>query len=190
MREQHGFAMLEALISMLIIMIGVLGMIGMQMAAINNTENARYQSLAAMLASSMAAEMQANISFWGTAPANVTVEGLTVSNVNQGNTNNKAKNKSKNKGGDNTYCNTTVCTATEMAYFDVESWGIDMASGLPSGQGAITCTTAVTPTVCQLTLTWSEKNIALTNGTGTETGELATGTVNLNYQYSTMVSIQ
>lgn len=189
MREQRGFGMLEALISMVVIMIGVLGMAGMQMLAINNTENARYQSIAAMQASSMATQMLANAAFWRAAPATVTVNGLTVTNVNQGNTNNKAKNKIKNKGGGNTYCNTTVCTATEMAYFDVESWGIEMASALPSGAGSISCVITLSPTVCTLTMTWMEKNIALTRATGAETGILASGT-NRQYDYSTMVSIQ
>lgn len=189
MKEQRGFGMLEALISMVVIMIGVLGMVGMQMLAINNTENARYQSIAAMQASSMTAQMLANIAFWGAAPATVRVQGLTVTSINYGNTNNRAKNKIKNKGGDNTYCNTNVCTATEMAYFDVESWGIEMASALPSGEGSISCDTNVPPTVCTLKMTWMEKNIALTNATGTETGKLASGTSRL-YDYSTMVSIQ
>lgn len=189
MREQRGFGMLEALISMVVIMIGVLGMAGMQMLAINNTENARYQSIAAMQASSMATQMLANAAFWRAAPATVTVNGLTVTNVNQGNTNNKAKNKIKNKGGGNTYCNTTVCTATEMAYFDVESWGIEMASALPSGAGSIRCVSTLSPTVCTLTMTWMEKNIALTRATGAETGILASGR-NRQYDYSTMVSIQ
>lgn len=190
MKEQRGFGMLEALISMVVIMIGVLGMAGMQMLAINNTENARYQSIAAMQASSMAAQMLANATFWRTAPATVTVQGLTVSNnINRGNTNNRAKNKIKNMGGNNTYCNTTVCTATEMAYFDVESWGVEMASALPSGEGSINCVTAVSPAVCTITMTWQQKNIALTRATGAETGILASGT-NRQYDYSTMVSIQ
>lgn len=177
-RDQRGFGMLEALISMVVIMIGVLGMIGLQMMAINNTENARYQSLAAMQASSMTAQMLANVAFWGTAPATVLVNGATVTGI----------------ASSATDCNHAACSAAEMAYFDVQSWGRALQGGgavpgLPSGQGAINCVTSVTPAVCTLTLTWLEKNISITNATGAETGKLASGT-SQTYSYSTMVSIQ
>ena len=176
MREQRGFGMLEALISMVVIMIGVLGMVGMQMLAINNTENARYQSIAAMHASSMTAQMLANTTYWGTPPNTVTVNGGTVTGIPSSTVD----------------CGLTVCTAAQMAYYDVKAWGGAMKTGtsaLPSGQGAINCVTTVSPAVCTLTMTWTEKNIALTNSTGTETGQLASGT-SKTYDYKTMVSIQ
>lgn len=176
MREQRGFGMLEALISMVIIMIGVLGMVGMQMLAINNTENARYQSIAAVQASSMTAQMLANIAYWGAAPATVTVIDTTVTGIANSTVN----------------CGLNVCTAAQMAFFDVREWGRLMrneTSALPSGEGTITCVTAVSPTVCRVRMTWTQKNIALTNATGTETGLLASGT-SKPYTYSTLVSIQ
>ena len=176
MKAQRGFGMLEALISMVVIMIGVLGMVGMQMLAINNTENARYQSIAAMQASSMTAQMLANIAYWGTPPTTVTVIDTTVTGI----------------ANSTVDCGLTVCTAAQMAHYDVRTWGGAMRNGtsaLPSGQGAINCVTAVSPAVCTITMTWREKNIALTNATGTETGQLASGT-SQTYQYRTMVSIQ
>jgi type IV pilus assembly protein PilV len=175
-RKTAGFAMLEVLIAMVVILFGVLGIAGMQMYAINNTENARYQSLATVLASSMSAKMQANVAYWGTPPPSVTLNGSTIT------------------GGPSTYagsCVNAVCTAQQMASFDLQNWGADIASGLPSGTAKMTCSTpSGTPSICTLTITWSEKNVALTNATGGETGAFATGTLNSNYTYQTLVNMQ
>lgn len=183
--------MLEVLISLLIIMMGILGIAGMQMLAINNTETARYQSVATMIASSMATEMQANYAYWGgilVPPATITVTGTTITVVPA-------------FAGT---CLNSVCTASQMAYYDLQNWGAAMAGvanidgvvnkgmALPppaaGSSGTISCV-ATTPMVCTLTMYWSEKNIALINPTGAESGVLATGTAQ-THSYQTLVSIQ
>ena len=174
MKRESGFAMLEVLISMLIIMFGVLGLAGMQMLAINNTENARYQSLATVLASSMAAKMQANKAYWA-APATLISVGTTITN------------------SPSSYaysCINTVCSPADMATSDLKQWQANITTLLPSGTARIDCPGLTSPTVCNLTVIWSVKNIALNNPTGTESGALATGSVNLCYTYQTLVSIQ
>ena len=196
MKNESGFALLEALIAMLIIMIGVLGIAGMQMLAMNNTENGRYQSLAAMLTSSMAAEMQANVAYWGTPPTTVTVIAGTPAILTLG------SGTALDTAGT---CGSAACTPAQMAYYDLHSWGTLMtaAGGLPSAQGLITCIPAVSPypPYCTLTMIWSENNIALTNRTGAETGALATGTQTTgsvatgtvtgnNHSYTTAIAIQ
>lgn len=188
MKKAHGFAMLEVLISMLVIMFGVLGIAGIQMLSINNTETARYQSVATILASSMAAEIQANFAYWGgllVPPATITVTGTTISGI------------TPFPGGT---CLNSVCTPTQLAYYDLQNWGAAMsglanADGvsnpgmtLPAATGTIACA-ATTPVVCTLTLSWSENNIALSNPTGAESGVLASGTAS-THSYQTLVSIQ
>jgi type IV pilus assembly protein PilV len=178
MKKSHGFAMLEVLISLLIIMVGVLGLAGLQLMSINNTEVARYQSLATMLASNMATQIQSNIAYWGTSTAalNITVVGSTVTGGPTSGAN----------------CKTSVCTASQMAYYDLQNWGSAMIGTMPSGQGAVVCSATVakiSPAVCTLTITWNEKNIALTNPTGTEAGQFASGT-NKQHSYQTMVTVQ
>ena len=191
MKNQRGFSMLEVLISMLVIMIGVLGIAGMQMLAVNNTENARYEGQAAILASSLAAEMQANPGYWTTV-ATAGVTGTTVTG-----------------GATVATCNGATCSPAELAYYDLYNLGAAMsgaatlaASGvaagatyngtaLPNGAAAISCTaaTVTTPTICTIKLTWNETNTAISNKTGTESGVLATGTVQ-QHDYQTLVSIQ
>lgn len=172
LKYELGFAMLEVLVAMLVMMFGVLGIAGMQMMAINNTETARYQSIAAMLTSGMAAKMQANAAFWGAPPQNISVAGSAVSGV----------------PSSSASCIAASCTAPQMAYYDLQTWGATATAVLPSGQGAITCNPSV-PAVCTLTLSWSEKNIALSNPTNTETGMLASGKAS-THNYQTMVAIQ
>jgi type IV pilus assembly protein PilV len=178
----RGFAMLEALIALVVILFGVLGIAGMQMYAINNTQNASYQSLAVMLASSMVTKMEANYAYWsGAAGKSITINGGTIN------------------GGPTAYAGscgsaTTAppgggCATSDMAYFDLVNFGTAVAGGLPAGTAQITCSTTAVPTACTMTLTWSENNVALTNKAGGETGSLATGTVNSNYQYQTVVNI-
>ena len=192
MKKEPGFAMLEVLISMLVILFGVLGLAGMQMMVINNTETARYQSVATMLASGMATEMQANVAYWGgilVPPATITVTGSTITGI---------------PSSAGTSCLNSVCTATQLAYYDLQKWGAAMAGvanadgvfykgmALPppasGSSGTISCAATI-PVVCTLTMYWSEKNIALSNATGAESGVLATGTVQ-THSYQTLVSIQ
>ena len=57
---QQGSVLLEALIAFLIFAMGLLGVIGLQATAINNTLDARYRSDAAFLANQIIAQMWAD----------------------------------------------------------------------------------------------------------------------------------
>lgn len=183
---QRGFSLLDVLVSMLVIMFGLLGMAGMQMLAINNTETARYNTMAAVFAANMAARMQGNKAYWGTPPNSVSVAGSTVTNGPASTTKD---------------CTATSCTPAEIAYYDLTNWGQSLrgsingtvaSQGLPGGSAAIACNSTVSPTVCSLTISWTEKNIALTTPTtgGTSpSGPLASGTSS-THNHQTLVSIQ
>jgi type IV pilus assembly protein PilV len=174
-KKQAGFSMLEVLVSMVVIMVGALGIAGMQLLAVTSTENARYQNVATILASSLAANMQANVSYWGTPPGTITISGAT------------------NTGGPAAYdgaCNLAApCTAVQMAGHDLKTWGQDVATMLPSGTASLSCPGG-SPAVCTLTLSWAERNVGLHNATGREDSDndMATGTKG-NQSYSTLVSI-
>jgi type IV pilus assembly protein PilV len=186
MRKESGFSLLEVLITMLVAMFGVLGMASMQMMAVNNTETARYQSIATVLANSMAARMQANSSYWAIPATNISVNNTAVTNVTASSVN----------------CSQSVCTDKQMAYYDLQNWGASLNAALPSAVGiplpagggnvassaTINCPLS-TPMVCKITLYWSENNIALNNNAITgATGVLASG-ASTAHQYTTLVSI-
>ena len=183
MNAQRGFSLLEVLVSMLVIMFGLLGMAGMQMLAVNNTETARYNTMAALFASNMAAKIQGNKAYWGTPPNSVSVNGATVTGGPSAST---------------TDCVAALCSPAEMAYYDLTNWGQSLlgsvtgtvaSQGLPAGTAAMACTSATTPAVCTVTISWTEKNIALTTGPAAGAGPLASGTAS-THSYQTLVSIQ
>jgi type IV pilus assembly protein PilV len=58
--DQHGAALLEALIAILIFSIGILAAVGMQAAAIKNVTESKYRTDAAFLANKLFAQMWTN----------------------------------------------------------------------------------------------------------------------------------
>jgi type IV pilus assembly protein PilV len=55
--QQRGFMLIEALIAILIFSVGILGMVGLQAAAVNQSTDARYRSEAAYLAEQLLSQM-------------------------------------------------------------------------------------------------------------------------------------
>lgn len=173
MKKQTGFSMLEVLVSIIVIMIGALGMAGIQMLSISNTEIARYQSLAALLASSMTAEIQGNGgngSYWRGAPTGISVTGGVVT------------------GGPtaSTSCGVS-CSSSEVAGNALQTWATSIANVLPTATGTVSCSS--TPAICTVRLQWTENNVALNKTTGTETGIFATGQQSAQ-SYQTVVTIR
>lgn len=167
-KQQQGFSMLEVLISMLIIMFGLLGIAGTQMLAINNTENARYQGVATTFASTLAARMRGNYAYWST-PRTITINGVAAGTTSQ-----TVISSGFGAVPTSVNCASVVCSPAQMAYYDLQNFGLAAANALPSGTTAIACGSDI-PTTCTITLSWSENNVALSSATGTETGDLASG---------------
>lgn len=180
-KKQQGVTLLEVLISMIILMFGLLGIAGTQMLAINNTENARYQGVATTLASSISSVMRGNYAFWS-APKTVTFTGVAAGTTSQ--TTISTGFGSVPSAVD---CASSVCTAPQMAAYDLRTLGLDVANRLPSGTTTIACGTDV-PTTCTVTISWLEDNIALTNSAGTETGDLRSG-ANGTHTFQTLVTV-
>ncbi len=189
MKTQRGFSMLEVLISILVIMIGILGIAGMQMLAVNNSENARYEGQAAILASALASRMQANPGYWAqpsTPTASISVSGTNITVV----------------PAYASTCTGVPCSPVQMAYYDLQNFGAAMAgvanadgatyngTALPSGSGTISCSLATVsaPAICTITLSWLEKNTALSNDAGSA-GQMQNATAQA-HTYQTLVSIQ
>lgn len=175
-KKQHGFSMIEVLVAVVVLVFGVLGMAGLQMQAINATEQGRYNSRAALQAASIATVIKANPAYWTTVSGTVSVVGTTVSNGPAA------------YSGD--CLNGTVCTATQMAYYDLKMWGDDVAKNLPVGSYTVSCDSTQTPLICTVTISWYEKNVAGRNQdtvTDTSLGNVATGGT-AKHQYQTVVT--
>lgn len=60
LKKQHGFSLLEVLISMVIIAVGLLGLSGLQIASLKGTTNAHARNVASMLVMDLSERMRAN----------------------------------------------------------------------------------------------------------------------------------
>ncbi|MGK0270428.1 MAG: type IV pilus assembly protein PilV [Cocleimonas sp.] len=59
-KKQRGFSMIEVMVSLVIIVTGVLGLSGLQLATIKGTSNAHSRNVAVMLAMELSDRMRAN----------------------------------------------------------------------------------------------------------------------------------
>ncbi|OBU88015.1 type IV pilus modification protein PilV [Chromobacterium subtsugae] len=152
-----GFSMLEVLVALVVISLGLLGIAGMQAAAINNTAIARTRSLGSIAAESMAAAMHANTAYWG----NLSAAASNTWSVNaSGVTGTPSLSQTVDCSASG-----TACSAANIAAYDVTQWGGNGGSlaTLPGGSGQIACAaaSASSPTACTITVSWLEKKSAV-----------------------------
>jgi type IV pilus assembly protein PilV len=147
------------MIAVVVIAIGLLGFAKMQALALGSTHNSGTRSLVALQASALAGAMRANEAYWaaGLAPATFTVTGSTVSDTTL--------------NGLTIDCTAAACTPAQVAAFDVKNWGASLAAMFPGSSGSIACSTVVgSPVTCTITVTWSEKTIAVNAATASGSG--------------------
>jgi type IV pilus assembly protein PilV len=168
-RPQSGFSLIEVLVALVVCSVGLLGLAKMESLALASEDVSGTRTIAALQASSLAAMMHADRGYWGsssvTASAVVT-GGLTAYNVTDTNL---------TYGG--TACTTVgACTTpTQMAAYDLYTWGSGLQLLLPGYQATITCTPAVTaaPVTCTITINWVENAVAA-NAQQTNISNIAT----------------
>jgi type IV pilus assembly protein PilV len=125
--RQSGFTLIEVLISVLILALGVIGVAGMQLAALRSNQQSGTQSTAMQIASELADAMRAN-----------------SAQMNQADDSNPylLANSYKAVAGTpptvpSTNCNKESCTSAQMAAFDVYEWQRKIYDRLPGGRGVI-----------------------------------------------------
>ncbi len=127
MNRTNGFTLIEVLIAVLVLAVGLLGLAGLQVTSLGNSQSAYNRSVATQLAYDLADRMRANITIanpnYPNPPtqATLTTSAYIVGSATQVNT-----------------CNTTSgCTPEQMAQNDLFDWNTDVAASLPSGSGII-----------------------------------------------------
>ena len=114
LNSQAGFTLIEVMISVLILSIGLLGLAGLQAAALQTNQSAFTRSQATAFAYDLADRMRANI------------PGVAAGNYNPA-----------NASLTNTCTTTGGCSAQEMAEHDLAEWNALIATYLPMGQGTV-----------------------------------------------------
>lgn len=142
--RQTGFTLLEALISVVVISFGLLGILGLQTVGLKNTHVSGGRTVAAMEIENMVSAIRAN------------AEAVADDAFNQ------IKNPSAGSAPE-TDCSKSACTAAQLAEYDAYQWDERIANTLPNGQGAVACVNVggVCPPdepTFMITVTWNEKD--------------------------------
>jgi type IV pilus assembly protein PilV len=174
----RGFTLVEVMVALIIIAVGMLGIAKMQGLALSSTGASRSRALAAIEASSLAAAMQANRTYWsssGSLPGNISVTTsagtatiASTSTAMQTALTAVAGVTCSGMGATlSCYCttgNSAPCTASiNMAASDVYDWGQALANFLPSATATVTCNALDLPVDCTIVISWNENTVAMTS---------------------------
>lgn len=153
--RQRGFSMLEVLIAVLVFSLGMIGLAGLLIFAIQSNHVAYLRTQATFLAHNMANRMGANpAGVWGSG-------GVSDYNINA---------ILAPGAGITTTC-AAGCSPADLATHDIQAWSQQLNTFLPNAKGAISCSASnltyqPTPAqianrppyggTCQMVLTWNE----------------------------------
>lgn len=136
---QHGFSMLEILITLVIIAVALLGTAGLQVYAMRMGKSGEFRTQAVFLASDIAERMEANKT---AAVAGNYAVALT--------------NSPSVASAD---CSAIPCDTASLAGWDISGWeNAIIAVGLPQASWQITQTTAGNPSTYQIVINWTDRN--------------------------------
>ncbi|WP_296227888.1 type IV pilus modification protein PilV [Ralstonia sp. UBA689] len=151
-----GFSLIEALITLVVVGVGLLGLAKIQAAAVGNTQTSRVRSLVALQTESLVASMHGNRGFWAkvnTAPATFGASGVAVTDSQGGLGTTVASCPDASGNG---------CTSDKLAAYDLQQWALSMNANFPGYAATGNCSTDTSlPVSCNLTVTWVEKTIAV-----------------------------
>ena len=135
-RRARGFSLVEALVALLVLSIGMLGIAGLHLDSLRSGRVTILRSQAVTLASDLADRIRANREGGTAYGDDVTGEPDLVED-----------------------CTAGGCTPAEMAEHDKALWQAAVAAALPSGAGAVDTDAATNPTTYTITITWLEPGL-------------------------------
>lgn len=129
MKFQRGAGLIEALIAILVLSIGIMGMLGMQTAAFRYEQTGWLRSALALNIGNMAERIRANAN---SAPADYAVSDTYASERTR-----MATNPTLAKDCNNS---SLTCTPAELAVYDLAVWRSALNTQIPGAAGFITMT--------------------------------------------------
>lgn len=154
----RGFTLIEVMVALVITAIGLLGIAKIQALAYASTGSAGLRSLVALQASSLAASMHADRTYWSGLQGVVTITGTNITGVAALAT----PAFCKSGGAD------APCDPPHMAAYDLQQYASDLASpttGLLFNLNPLTTITcavvAANPVSCTIVVTWNEHAVSI-----------------------------
>jgi type IV pilus assembly protein PilV len=139
--NQSGFSILEALISLVVLSVGLIGASAVQVSTLKFTQVSQQRSTASQQLSAITEKMRSNLagvragSYAFSFPY-ASIPASTPAPVN---------------------CSAT-CTAPQIAQRDLNLWQAELTRALPNGRAVITAINA--PILWQITVMWEEKDLS------------------------------
>lgn len=145
-KNRHsGFAMMEVLMTMLVISIGALGLAGLQLASMKYNKDAAVRTRATSIALELSDRMRANLA------------GVKAGLYNQDN--GYAAAVTALAGITTPGCGTSSdCTSAQLVNLDLSSWRVSILATLPQGTGAV-IPIANNGMTYDIVVMWIEKNL-------------------------------
>lgn len=116
--RQHGFTLVEVLVTLVIFAFGMLGVAGLQMISLSNMDSAQFRSVASLKAGEMAERIRAN--------GGTSYDGVIGAN-----------NKCRTAHYNSRNATPANCSPAQLAADDVWDWNQELAHRLPSGSGTV-----------------------------------------------------
>jgi type IV pilus assembly protein PilV len=159
-QQSEGFAMIEVLVSVILMAIGMIGLAGMLMMSQKTSSSSYLKQQAVDSAYDMVDRVRANSAAaisGAYAIDNLPTSGAPVIPDSPA-----------------TNCVSTVCTATQLASYDTWSWASKELTKLPNGSGSIVVSNVAgsTNTLLTITVQWDDSAAQKTIGAANKTGSI------------------
>jgi type IV pilus assembly protein PilV len=168
-RAEHGFSMIEVLVTLLIISLALLGTAGLQAYSMRMNQGGQFRSLAVFLAADLAERMEANKA--AATAGSYAVASTTGAAYLAGATSASSA------------CVTGACNASALATYDLSQWQSAVAASLPQSSWSVALTQAASGTQTQsnytITIGWVDRRSNTANAAAdanSAVGSNATGT--------------
>jgi type IV pilus assembly protein PilV len=134
-RKQHGFSMIEALVALVVLGVGMLGVASLYVVTLRASGSAISRTQAVNLASDLGDRIRAN----RTAGSAYALEELDT-------------------GSTSTDCQgaSADCSPADMAAYDLSEWQQQVAATLPAAQASVEVDISTNPTTYVITVSWLE----------------------------------
>lgn len=144
-QRQRGAALIEALVALLVLSVGLLGLVGLQTASVKYQQNSWARSAIATQIADLSDRIRSNPGAADTAyvytPASYTAERTTMAGTS-------AFTVSPD-------CGSATCTPAQLASYDVTKWRRSLNASIPGAVGYIT---GARNTAYGVTIAWLDKN--------------------------------